>query len=70
MILTDESLMPWGKYRDTPLINVPVSYIDWLKTLINTKPPLRRGTFERAFLVYCEEMKDALNKERDAISQT
>lgn len=29
-ILTDESLMPWGKYQGDKMINVPASYLIWL----------------------------------------
>jgi len=28
--LTDESLMPWGKYKGDKMINVPASYLVWL----------------------------------------
>lgn len=28
--LTDESLMPFGKYKDYSMINVPASYLIWL----------------------------------------
>lgn len=28
--LTDESLMPWGKYKSHSMENVPASYLIWL----------------------------------------
>jgi len=28
-ILTDESPMPWGKYKGDKLVNVPASYLIW-----------------------------------------
>lgn len=28
--MNDNSLMPWGKYKDTSLVNVPASYLVWL----------------------------------------
>ena len=28
--LTDESPMPWGKYKGDKMINVPASYLIWL----------------------------------------
>lgn len=28
--MTDESLMPWGKYKGDKMINVPASYLLWL----------------------------------------
>jgi uncharacterized protein (DUF3820 family) len=30
MKLTDDSLMPFGKYKDYSMINVPASYLLWL----------------------------------------
>jgi len=29
-MITDESLMPWGKYKGDKMINVPASYLLWL----------------------------------------
>jgi len=29
-ILTDESLMPWGKHKGTAMANVPPHYLLWL----------------------------------------
>lgn len=29
-MLTDESLMPWGKYKGTKMPNVPDEYLLWL----------------------------------------
>jgi len=28
--MDDNSLMPWGKYKGTSLVNVPASYLVWL----------------------------------------
>jgi uncharacterized protein (DUF3820 family) len=28
--LTDESIMPWGKYKGYSMENVPASYLIWL----------------------------------------
>ena len=28
--MTDESLMPWGKYKGEKIANVPASYLLWL----------------------------------------
>lgn len=30
MELTDDSLMPYGKYKGTKMANVPASYLMWL----------------------------------------
>jgi uncharacterized protein (DUF3820 family) len=29
-IMDDNSLMPWGKYKGTSLVNVPASYLVWI----------------------------------------
>jgi len=29
-ILEDTDLMPWGKYKDNPMQDVPASYFHWL----------------------------------------
>lgn len=29
-MLTDESIMPWGKYKGYEMQNVPASYLIWL----------------------------------------
>jgi len=29
MDITDETLMPWGKFRGTKMANVPSSYLKW-----------------------------------------
>lgn len=30
MVLNDESLMPWGKYKGIPIGEVPAEYLLWL----------------------------------------
>lgn len=30
MLLNDTDPMPWGKYKGTPMANVPASYLLWL----------------------------------------
>ena len=29
--ITDETLMPFGKHKGKPMIEVPASYLDWLR---------------------------------------
>jgi uncharacterized protein (DUF3820 family) len=43
IILNDLSPMPFGKYKDTPMQDVPASYLHWLwqngmKNEVKTKP--------------------------------
>ena len=54
MILTDESLMPFGKYKGTKMANVPASYLLWL----NTQPALSQSVRE-----YIQDNLEVLQKE-------
>lgn len=36
-------LMPWGKYRDWPLSDVPASYLAWCLEECDLKPVLREA---------------------------
>lgn len=51
---TDESLMPFGKYKGQPLIKVSASYLLWLYDKDLKSGPLR---------TYIEENMDALKLE-------
>jgi hypothetical protein len=46
---TDETIMPWGKYRDTRLADVPPEYLLWLgqRSWINEWPGLRAWLDQR-----------------------
>lgn len=52
--MTDESPMPFGKYKGEPLEDVPASYLLWLHAQGLDKGPLKE---------YIEENMDALDKE-------
>jgi len=52
--MTDESPMPFGKYKGEPLEDVPGSYLLWLHS---------QGLDEGPLKDYIEENMDALDKE-------
>jgi uncharacterized protein (DUF3820 family) len=52
--LTDNDIMPFGKYKGKALINVPAKYLLWLYNDGCDHPGLRQ---------YLNENLDALNKE-------
>lgn len=49
----DESKMPWGKFKGYRMIDIPASYLLWLKDNITSGPILN----------YISRNMDALNKE-------
>jgi len=54
MTYTDDSIMPFGKYKGRRLEDVPAGYLIWLYDNGLDRGPLRE---------YIEENKDALEKE-------
>lgn len=62
MKLTDESIMPFGKYKDEKMANVPASYLLWLYDEY-TLPNPRFGFINRDVLAYIEENLDVLKEE-------
>lgn len=62
MALTDESLMPFGKYKGEKMANVPASYLLW----IYDEWVSRRFAFEnREVKAYIEENLNVLNMESE-----
>ena len=59
--LQDTDLMPFGRYIDTPLKDVPASYFHWLWT--NTKDPMSRKTAFDPVADYIKRNLDALKDE-------
>lgn len=59
--MNDESKMPFGKYKDTKLIEVPASYLLWLYEQDDFKIAVTgpKGDLRR----YIEENMDVLKKE-------
>ena len=60
---TDETPMPWGKYKDKKLIDVPASYLLWLGEQIEGKVPQKRNVTEHEMLHYITENKQVLEKQ-------
>ena len=57
-MLTDTHKMPFGKYKGTPMQDVPVSYLHWLWHQINA--PTKNNV---EVLEYIKENMDALKME-------
>ena len=61
MTLNDESLMPFGKHKDTAMVNVPAHYLWWLFDSNRGKKPF--GEASEAVQQYIMENLDAIKKE-------
>ena len=61
--LTDESVMPFGKYKktETQMANVPASYLMWLWEQYRGKKPF--GEKAKAVQAYILDNLDGLKKE-------
>lgn len=62
MKLVDESLMPFGKYKDEKMANVPASYLLWLYDEW-TLPNPRFGFVHEDVKLYIEENLDVIKIE-------
>ncbi|WP_071146711.1 putative quorum-sensing-regulated virulence factor [Bacteroides ihuae] len=62
MKLTDESLMPFGKYKGKKMANVPASYLMWLYDEW-TLPNPRFGSINREVKEYIEDNLDVIQEE-------
>ena len=60
--LTDESIMPWGKYKGETLENIPASYLLWLEDNIKSDPKTN-DQFRNGLIIYCEENRFVLNNQ-------
>jgi uncharacterized protein (DUF3820 family) len=60
--LTNESLMPFGKYKDKPLSEVPDWYLAYMKIQIKDKAPNKQSLNEKILLRYIENREDEVNK--------
>lgn len=56
MELTDESLMPFGKYKGEKMANVPAAYLIWL---------YNNGKCSSAVSKYVQENQDVLQSEKE-----
>lgn len=61
MELTDESLMPWGKFKGEKMIDVPTWYLDWLYGEMVEKG--YNSTSSRELKIYIDENRDVINKQ-------
>ncbi len=59
-MLTDESPMPYGKYKGDKMINVPAHYLIWCYDNDKVSPDVR---------AYIDENIDVLQKEVDQMSK-
>ena len=60
--LTDESIMPWGNFKDRELQDVPAWYLYFCEKNIRSGR-WHTDAFRNGLLVYIEENRDALEKE-------
>lgn len=60
-ILTDESLMPWGKWKGTKMANVPADYLLWLH---------KEGKYNASVKAYILENLELLKKEANKVPVT
>jgi len=60
--LTDKSLMPFGKYKDKTLSEVPDWYLAYLKIQIKEKAPNKQSLAEKMILKYAEKREDEAKK--------
>ena len=64
MSLTDDSLMPFGKYAGEKLADVPAVYLLWLGDKISKSKARNKLSATEFYLVkYVEENKEVLEKE-------
>ncbi len=57
--LTDTDLMPFGKYKDKPLSEVPDWHLAWLKIQIKDKAPNKQGLAQKMLLKYIEQREES-----------
>lgn len=60
--LTDESLMPFGKYKDKPLSEVPAWYLAYLKVQISDKAPNKQNLSQKMLLRYINKKEEESEK--------
>lgn len=61
--LTDESLMPFGKYKGIFLKEVPASYLLWLGESVSHIAPNKRSLAQKHLAEYIDDNKEVLMKE-------
>ena len=62
--LKDHDIMPFGKYKDKKLIDVPDFHLGWLKLQISEKAPNKRSFTEKVLLKYILKREEESNNEK------
>lgn len=62
-ILTDTDPMPFGRYKDTPMQDVPANYLHWLWTKNNGPDQNTQILTNDPVLYYIHRNKSALKQE-------
>jgi phage I-like protein len=65
MPLEDASLMPYGKYKDQKMIDVPASYLLWMHEQIRKMAPNKRSLQQKLVFDYVKTNYQALEKEEN-----
>ncbi len=60
--LTDTDLMPFGKYKDKPLSEVPDWHLNWLRIKIKDKATNKQSLTEKMILHYANEREEKASK--------
>lgn len=60
--LTDKDLMPFGKYKDKPLSEVPDWHLAWLKIQFKDKAPNKQTLTQKMLLKYIEKREEDAKK--------
>lgn len=60
--LQDTDLMPFGKYKDKPLSEVPDWHLAWLKIQFKDKAPNKQSLNEKMLLRYIEQREENAKK--------
>jgi hypothetical protein len=61
--LTDESIMPWGKYRGRKLKDVPASYLLWLYDVAGSP----KNTWQKGAMMTSPDLYKYIDKVRDCL---
>lgn len=61
--LTDDDLMPFGKYKGKKMGGVPANYILYMYEEIRHIAPNKRNLNQAMFVKYAEENKQVLEKQ-------
>ena len=62
LVLNDNSIMPFGKYKNRKLANVPASYLEYLRDQIKTSKH-QPSSFDKALFKYLDDNYICIQKE-------